>query len=165
MELQLIQHNSILFKDVLRAIAVKSAAWPYPVESQVKWIIDNMLPEDLHVFLTNEGKDVAYMTLSPVKGILNGKETSFLGIGCVCAAVKGMGYGKRLMQEVNSYLANNNFKGLLFCKEGVLEFYLKNKWQLISRDHIHFENLHEGVLTMVYNCEEVKSLEYADREF
>ena len=165
MKLQIIKHNSILFKDVLRAIAVKSAAWPYPLESQVKWIIDNMTSEDMHVFLTDEGKDIAYMTLSPVKGVLNGKETSFNGIGCVCAVVKGMGYGKRLMQEVNSYLENNNFKGLLFCKEGVVEFYQKNRWQLIPRNCIHSENLHEGVLTMVYNCEEVKSLEYADREF
>ena len=165
MELQIIKHSVILFSDVLRAISVKSVAWPHPIESQVKWIIDNMNPEDMHVFLTEEGKDVAYMTLSPVKGILNGKESTFLGIGCVCSAVNGMGYGNLLMQEVNCYLEKNNFKGLLFCREGVIKFYQKNNWQVIPRDRIKSEDLHDDVFTMVFNCEEVRSLEYTDREF
>ena len=165
MELQIIKHKDILFRDVFRTIAVKSVAWPHPIESQLKWIVDNMSPEDMHVFLTDEGKDVAYMTLSPVKGILNGKDTSFLGIGCVCSAVKGMGYGNRLMQEVNSYLEKNNTKGLLFCRDGVIKFYQKNNWQLIPRENVISEHINNDVLTMVYNCEDVKSLEYTDREF
>ena len=165
MELQTIRHSDILFRDVLRAISVKSVAWPHPIESQVKWIIDNMKPDDIHVFLREEGKDVAYMSLSPVKGILNGNETAFLGIGCVCSAVKGMGYGNRLMQEVNCYLEKNNAKGLLFCREGVIRFYQKNNWRLIPQDQLQLNILHEGVFTMVYNCDQVKSLVYMDREF
>lgn len=165
MELQIIQHSDILFRDVLRAIAIKSVAWPHPIESQVKWIIENMQPDDMHVFLSEEGKDVAYMTLSPVKGVLNGKETAFLGIGCVCSAVKGMGYGNRLMHEVNSYLEKINTKGLLFCRDGVIKFYQKNNWQSIPKNKLRFKDSHEVVFTLVYNCEEVQSLEYADREF
>ena len=165
MEIEIIKHNDILFRDILRGIAVKNVAWPHPVESQVKWIIDNMQPDDMHVFLSEDGKDVAYMTLSPVTGILNGKETAFLGIGCVCSAVKGVGYGNRLMQEVNSYLDKYNAKGLLFCREGLIKFYQKNNWQLIPKENLCFEDPHEGVFTMVYNCEEVHSLEYSDREF
>lgn len=165
MELQIIKHNDILFRDVLRAIAVKSVAWPHPIESQLKWIVDYMKPEDMHVFLTDEEKDVAYMTLTPVKGVLNGHEATFLGIGCVCTAVKGMGYGNLLMQEMNCYLEKNNNKGLLFCREAVIKFYQKNNWQLIPQEDLCFVDSQEGVFAMVYNCEEVKSLEYADREF
>lgn len=165
MELQIIKHNDILFRDVLRAIAVKSVAWPHPIESQLKWIVDNMEPEDMHVFLIENGIDVAYMTLSPVKGILNKQETNFLGIGCVCTAVKGLGYGKRLMQGVNSYLEKNSFKGLLFCRDRVVKFYQKNYWQLIQPERVSLKESHEGGLTMVYNCEEVKSLDYSDRDF
>ena len=71
MELQLIKHNDILFRDILRAVSVKSVAWPHPVESQLKWIIDNMYPNDIHVFLTDGEADKAYMTLSPVEGLMN----------------------------------------------------------------------------------------------
>lgn len=89
--LEIIRHNDILFRDLLRAVAVKNVAWPHPVESQVKWIIDNMQPDDMHVFLTENGEDKAYMTLSPVTATVNGVETPFMGVGCVCAAKPGMG--------------------------------------------------------------------------
>lgn len=90
-ELEIIRHDDILFCDLLRAVAVKNVAWPHPVESQVKWIIDNMQPDDIHVFLTENGEDKAYMTLSPVTATMNGVDTPFLGVGCVCATHPGMG--------------------------------------------------------------------------
>ena len=92
--LEIIRHNDILFRDLLRAVAVKNVAWPHPVESQVKWIIDNMQPDDLHVFLQDNGEDKAYMTLSPVTATVNGAETPFMGVGCVCTAHPGMGGGQ-----------------------------------------------------------------------
>ena len=94
MSLQIIKHNDILFRDLLRGIAVKNVAWPHPVESQVKWIIDNMRPDDMHVFLKENGEDKAYMTLSPVTATVNGVETPFMGVGCVCSAHPGMGGGQ-----------------------------------------------------------------------
>lgn len=92
-ELEIIKHNDILFRDLLRAVVVKNVAWPHSVESQVKWIIENMQPDDLHVFLKEKGEDRAYMTLSPVTATVNGVETPFMGVGCVCSAHPGMGGG------------------------------------------------------------------------
>ena len=163
MELQIIQHNDILFGDVLRAISLKSVAWPYPVESQVKWIIDNMRIDDMHVFLIDAGKDLAYMTLSPVKGWVNGSLVSFYGVGCVCSANPGRGYGKMLIKSVNEYLLNNNCRGLLFCKKDLMGFYGKYNWELVHPNKIHFTTPHEGVFTMVYNCETIDELGYSDR--
>ena len=91
MELEIIKHRDILFRDLLRAISVKSVAWPHPLESQVKWIVGNMRDDDEHVFLKDGDKDMAYMTLSPVAGLLNGVKTSFSGVGCVCTAHPGVG--------------------------------------------------------------------------
>ena len=59
-DLEIIKHNDILFRDLLRAVAVKNVVWPPPVESQVKWIIDNMQPVDLHVILKENGEDKAH---------------------------------------------------------------------------------------------------------
>lgn len=165
MNLQIIKHKDIFYRDILRAISIKTIAWPHPIESQVKWIADNMQPEDMHVFLSDNGKDVAYMTLSPVEGIINKKTEPLLGIGCVCTAVKGMGYGNCLMQEVNRYLEKNNFKGLLFCREGVVRFYQINGWRVIPTDIINIMSGHKDVISMVYNCPEVMSFDYSDRDF
>ena len=92
MKLEIIKHNDILFRDLLRAIAVKSVAWPHSLESQVRWILDNLRAEDDHVFLRDGDKDIAYMTFSPVVGVMNGALVSFMGVGCVCSANPGMGW-------------------------------------------------------------------------
>lgn len=164
-ELQIIKHNDILFRDLLRAVAVKNVAWPHPVESQLKWIIDNMQPEDMHVFLKDNGEDKAYMTLSPVIASVNGVETSFMGVGCVCASKKGEGSGKRLLNCVNKWLKNNNYKGLLFCKQELLSFYSKCGWMGIEPTNVIFETPHEGVFTMAYNCDRIDIIHYKDRLF
>ena len=163
--LEIIRHNDILFRDLLRAVAVKNVAWPHPVESQVKWIIDNMQPDDMHVFLKENGKDKAYLTLSPVTATLNGVATPFMGVGCVCAAERGIGLGYLLLESVNKWLVEHNHKGLLFCKQGLLKFYSKNGWRVIEPANVFFETEHTGVYTMSYNCEEIKRIQYSDRLF
>ena len=163
--LEIIRHNDILFRDLLRAVAVKNVAWPHSVESQVKWIIDNMQPDDLHVFLREDDVDLAYMTLSPVIATVNGVDTSFMGIGCVCSAKHGVGLGKQLMENVNKWLKDNNHKGLLFCKKELVQFYKKCGWNLIEPASVIFTTSHDGVYTMSYNCEGIKKIEYKDLFF
>ncbi len=165
MDLQIIKHNDILFRDVLRAISIKSVAWPHPVESQVKWIVDNMLPEDYHVFLTEDGVDKAYMTLSSVVGTLNEERVNFLGAGCVCALERGKGYGGRLMLYASEYLTQRNIPGLLFCKPGLVQFYSKNGWQIIPWQKVSLFPAHDGVMVMTCNCGPVDSFDYSDRFF
>ncbi len=164
-ELEIIRHNDILFRDLLRAVAVKGVAWPYPLESQVKWIVENMQPNDLHVFLKDKGEDKAYLTLSPVTAIVNGVETPFMGVGCVCSVVHGVGFGKQLLGRVNKWLTENDQRGLLFCKRDLTEFYMKNHWRVIDPSTVVFYTKLDGVYTMSYNCERVKKLEYSDRSF
>lgn len=165
MDLQIIKHNDILFRDLLRGIAVKNVAWPHPTESQVKWIIDNMYQEDYHVFLTEEGKDKAYMTLSPVKGEMNGIETVFWGVGCVCTSSKGEGYGGMLLKKTNQYLLDKGVKGLLFCKKQLIPFYEKYDWKVVPQNKVIIPEDDSGVFTMVYNCPEIERLKYSGRMF
>ena len=164
-DLEIIKHNDILFRDLLRAVTVKNVAWPHPVDSQLKWIVDNMRPEDLHVFLKENGEDKAYMTLSPVNATVNGVNTSFMGIGCVCSAKHGVGLGKQLMEGVNKWLKDNNHKGLLFCKKELIPFYEKYGWSFVEPASVIFTKPHDGVYTMSYNCEDIKKIEYKDRLF
>ena len=164
-ELEIIKHNDILFRDLLRAIAVKNVSWPHPVESQVKWIIDNMQPDDMHVFLKENGEDKAYMTLSPVTATVNGVETPFMGVGCVCAAKKGVGAGQQLMRCVNKWMDDNSFKGLLFCKQGLLDFYSKYGWQVIESSNDFISESHDGAFIMTYNVDSINKLEYTERFF
>lgn len=165
MELEIIKHNDILFRDLLRGIAVKNVAWPHPIESQLKWIVNNMYPEDCHVFLTGGGNDKAYMTLSPVEGEMNGIVTAFYGVGCVCTSSKGEGFGGLLLKKTNGYLLEKDFKGLLFCKKQLIPFYEKYDWVVVPQNKIIMPEDAPAVLTMVYNCPEIDSLKYSGRLF
>jgi len=164
-ELEIIKHDDILFRDLLRAVAVKNVAWPHSVESQVKWIINNMQPDDLHVFLKENGEDKAYMTLSPVIVTVNGVDTPFMGVGCVCSSHPGMGGGKSLVENVNKYLKENGFKGLLFCKFNLIGFYSKYNWELIPQERVTLPSGYTDVFTMAYNCPSVDYLDYQGRMF
>lgn len=83
--LQIIKHSEISRNDLRRAISLKSVAWPYPVESQLAWMKDNLKPIDTHVFLQEYGCDVAYLNIAMVHVIINGTDTLCAGIGNVCS--------------------------------------------------------------------------------
>ena len=83
--LQTIKHSEATLNDLQRAIAVKSVAWPYPMESQLAWMKDNLKPIDTHVFLQEYGCDVAYLNIAMVHVIINGTDTLCAGISNVCS--------------------------------------------------------------------------------
>jgi hypothetical protein len=91
----------------------------------------------------------------------NKDKIPFLGIGNVCTKYKGTGTGKILMKEVNKYLLSTNNQGMLFCKNDLVSFYIRNNWKLIK-------NLHPDLMvnTMVFNFkEDVNTLKYNERLF
>lgn len=150
MELEIIKHRDILFKDILRAVAIKSVAWPYPCESQLKWVIDNISDSDEHVFLKDGGVDKAYMNLVKTTFIANDTEYMAYGIGNVCSVEKGKGYGRELMLQVNKYLEQKLHAGFLFCKAQLVPFYTKFGWDEVMCDRCDVMSLPDDVHIMTY---------------
>lgn len=166
MELEIIKHRDILFRDLLRAIAVKSVAWPHPTESQLKWIIDNIDDEDEHIFLKEGSKDLAYMNLVRVFFTANNISFMAYGIGNVCAAEKGKGYGRELMSRVNNYLKEKKCFGLLFCRDALVQFYKLYGWKEVKREVCKEPVLAEGIHLMTFLApEEIISFKYQGKAF
>lgn len=166
MELEIIKHSNISHEDLLRVICIKNVAWPHSFESQLKWIEENQNPEDLHILLKDGINDYAYMDLCPVKAIVDGIETAFMGIGNVCSKTKGQGYGGVLLNLVNKYLIENDFKGLLFCKNHVKSFYTHYNWQVIPSENVTFEkNGYDNIYTLTFNMTLINQMFYNDRLF
>ena len=166
MELEIIKHRDILFKDLLRAIAMKSIAWPHPIESQVNWIIENIDEEDEHVFLKEGSIDLAYMNLVKISFSANDTDYMAYGIGNVCAAEKGKGYGRELMNRVNDYLKETKICGLLFCRDALVPFYKLYGWEEVKRDACKEPVLAEGINVMTYLApEKIVSFKYQGKTF
>ena len=166
MELEIIKHKDILFRELLRAIAVKSVAWPHPLESQVKWIVDNIDGNDGHVFLKEGSQYLAYMNLVPITFMANNTEFMAYGIGNVCTAIKGKGYGGELMRQVNDYLREKRHCGLLFCKDALVPFYKLYDWKEVSHQACKEPELSEGIHVMTFLApEQIFSFQYKGKSF
>lgn len=161
--IQTIKHSGATLSDLQRAIAIKSVAWPYPMESQLAWMRDNLQPIDTHVFLQEDGFDVAYLNIAMVHANINGVDTLCAGIGNVCST--RIGRGKNLILKTNELIVEQNIPGVLFCKDKLVGFYNKYNWKLIKPNQVTGSHLDEGTNTMVFNLDDTSTIVYEDRNF
>ena len=158
-----VKHSEATSLDLERAIALKSVAWPYPRESQMQWMRENLKPEDIHVFLLENEEDVAYLNIAMVKAFINGICTRCAGIGNVCSIRNGG--GKTLIISVNKIIEDIDIPGILFCKDQLVGFYNKYNWKLIKHEQVTSIHLRDGINTMVLNLDTNCTIEYNDRNF
>lgn len=165
--LLIIRHKDAVASTLERVIAIKQKAWHYPIESQMTWIQSNLNDDDLHVILTRDGRDVAYMNLVNITFTVN-NNTDYMayGIGNVCAAVKGEGYGGELMRRVNAYLREKRLCGLLFCKDGLVPFYKLYDWKEVDHKACQEPPLPEDIHIMTYLApEQIFNFQYKGKLF
>lgn len=86
---KLVKHNDADASVFNRVIALKQNAWPYPRESQLAWMKENLKDDDIHVILTQDDKDVAYLNMVNVNCLINGVNSRCAGIGNVCSSEVG----------------------------------------------------------------------------
>lgn len=163
--LQTIKHSEADSETLNRVIAIKQVAWPYPVDSQLRWMRDNLRDDDVHAFLQEDGRDVAYLNIAWVSACINGVNVRCAGVGNVCSKFTGGGYGKSLIIKTEEYFARNNLIGILFCKNALVGFYEKYNWKLIDSKRVTLPHVLEGINTMVFNIDNVDTIEYRDRNF
>lgn len=145
-------------------IEIKSVAWPYSYEAQLKWISKHLTDNDLHALLYEEDNLIAYMNLINIDLHFNGVLHKALGIGNVCSKEQGKGYGNLLMLKINTFLENNNKRGVLLCKDSLVNFYKKSNW--INYDgKVYIEGALFKNNMMYYNMEIKSNIIQIDKYF
>ena len=148
---KIIQHADISQKDLDEIINIKSVAWPYSYKKQVEWININIKDSDSHLLLLSENKVVAYLNLISIELIIDNCNYIGLGVGNVCAIEKGQGYGVELMKKVNQFITRQDYLGLLFCKTSLVNFYIKNNWNIIEKKRLELSFANNNIETMIFN--------------
>jgi len=162
----LIPHKKITSTLLNEIIQIKSIAWPYNYEKQLKWIHGNLKSTDIHVLLYREESLVGYLNLIEIEFKIDGNLKNGFGIGNVCAKEKGKGWGKELISETNSYLIQTNKIGLLFCKDLLVNFYKINNWRKIEKEKITLLFNNKFIQTLIFNWDNgFQNLEYTGRPF
>ena len=152
MQIQYILHNEISAEKLLDIIKVKSASWNYSIDEHLQWINKNLVDDDIHTIMFNDENEIsAYLNLIKIELIINNERRTGYGIGNVCAFKKGNGDGAKLIKEVNSYLTDRNFVGLLFCKEALIRFYQQFGWMQVQKKVKNIAVIDTMVKTMIFN--------------
>lgn len=169
LSLEIIPHQNITSEELSEIIQIKTTAWDYDYDSQVKWIKENLKATDLHVFLVDKQEKLAYLNLQAIEININGKITPCLGIGNVVSKRKGEGLGRILMDKVKGFLLKENTLGLLFCKSSLVGFYERSSWKVISKEKLNIPKLDlvdATIYTMIFNHNnKVKELIYTNNLF
>lgn len=130
-----IVHEDLTIAEEICIAKLKDQYWKYGLESQIRWMKENIRPDDLHlvgeVETNGKIKIQAYSTLSNIQVSIDEKGCEFIGIGNVCVekSVQHLGIGMQLMDVVGKYLDEK--KGILLCKDALVCFYEKNGWKSV----------------------------------
>ena len=162
---RLIKHSEISSDLIELICSLKKKRWNYSIESHKKWMLDNIQNDDYHLIVYENSIPVAYMNLVEIEVIINGNVHNFKGIGNVCTVETGKGYGNILMLMCNEVIINNNWKGVLICKNHLIAYYNKFGWDLIDCNKIVSKAL-ESTYFMYFNVEsDIEKFDYSGRNF
>ncbi|MFV7479725.1 hypothetical protein ACNPMW_06060 [Acinetobacter junii] len=148
-QIKLIAHKEITENELNEVVKIKSAQWHYSYNEQLEWIKKNIKDLDIHVLLSSDGRNVAYLNLIDIDLFVEEIPVKGFGIGNVCAIEKGNGFGFELMKEVNETIIRLNKVGLLFCKEPLLKYYSSLGW--VELRSTEYKINCEGSKVMVFN--------------
>lgn len=165
MEFKFCLHSQISNKELKDIIDLKNIHWQYSFNQHLHWIEKNIFDDDIHVLMSENQILLGYLNLVKIKTIINGRNFDFYGIGNVCSKKNGLGYGRELLIATREYLLKNNYKGILFCKDELINFYEKFGYILICKNKI-VSDKYKNTNIMVFNVNFfVDSLEYDGRVF
>mgnify|MGYP003586369921 FL=1 len=162
----ILQHKKETPSKTLEDICnIKSKRWNYTQDQCKVWIEENLEEDDYHLCIYIKNNIIAYMNFVFIEAKVNDSIIPFVGIGNVCTAESGKGYGDLLMKEVNKIIEEKSWKGILFCKDALVPYYEKYNWELVDLNCITSEEIKKHN-TMLYNLEKpIASFEYTGRKF
>lgn len=164
-EVKLIRHCEASNKLLEKIANIKSVRWSYSLEQQLLWMKNNLQQNDVHLLVYAENDLIAYTNFVNVEVIINNVPIQFMGIGNVCTTESGKGYGDLLMLSINDSILQNNWRGILLCKDNLIPYYEKYQWNLISSSKI-LSDILSDINAMIYNFKtKIISLHYTDRNF
>lgn len=153
MSVKIVKHKDISALEIEVITTIKDQNWCHGIASQIKWIENQFLAEDLHVMSYKEERVVAYVGLNRIKCLIDGEETEMWGIGNVCVdkSSQGTGLGIEIMREVNAFLTGTNQPGILLCHKNLCRFYSKVDWKIVSYRESTVNGVSFAEYVMSYN--------------
>lgn len=157
---RLIKHTDLTVREKLKIAELKDQHWKYGIDSQIKWIMENILDNDYHVLGEENTKSGyvlrAYFNMVNIKIKLDKDEIEAIGIGNVCVDknVEHSGYGKLLVLKANEYINLSEKQGALLCRKSLVDFYRKFGWKTAAAENAFVEENPYSRIIMLFPLKE-----------
>lgn len=137
MEIQweIVENSNLSILDKERIAKLKDQHWKYGMQSQLKWLYDNIYKKDLHLLGRAKNSEIfAYLNMVQLCVKFGDTQCDCIGIGNVCVdkIYEHAGYGMRLLREANKFIKQTDKQGILLCKNTLVGFYQKCDWKEIK---------------------------------
>lgn len=142
-EIVIKKHKEITGDEIASLILLKQQYWKYDYESQLHWLKENLLPEDIHIFVRSKEGLLAYLNLVNVQVEMDSKVWTMIGIGNVCVSKenKHTGMGLILMAQANALIRELKLEGILLCKRELSAFYELSGWEKMNIQEVIINNI------------------------
>lgn len=166
-----VEHAQLTNDELILITKLKEQHWNYGLNSQIDWMKKNLQAEDTHLMGAFEGESeiIAYLSLVHVNVDFDGCVDIYMGLGNVCVSnnYSHCGLGSELVEQANDFIRMNSQKGILLCKNTLIDFYQKNRWILLDYLRSEVSNKEYKKEIMLFPNTLVKSIDIVkiDRTF
>ena len=166
MEYNFILNRDITIDTIKRIIDLKKEHWPYDYNSQISWIKQNLQDEDIHYFLCEGERLIAYLNTVFLDVESDHHKFKMLGIGNVCVdkQYEHTGIGRKLITSINSYLDQIKESGILLCKLQITGFYEKCNWHKLPSKTVFINQKKYENDVMVYSSNDLINSAFKNTE-
>lgn len=127
-----VKHRDLSVDDLVMIVKLKQSAWPkYSTYEHMKWITENLKPDDQHCYLDDFS---AYLNLINIEIELDGIKQCAIGFGNLCSG-NNRGSGALLMKQA---MVQQVLPMLSFCNYDLVSYYRHFGWEFVHRSRCEF---------------------------
>jgi dTDP-4-amino-4,6-dideoxygalactose transaminase len=145
-----VKHLDLILKERMDLIELKKQFWNYDIESQKKWIKENVKDNDRHILLYKENVLIGY-------GLIMERSCKIIDGIIIDEKYRGKGYGGILLKNIMGKIRNNGF---LLCEEQNVKYYEKYDWIMDNSLKIVNKEIKKGLYKMKYKLDEISYINY-----
>ena len=147
---EVILHSNLDRENLNNIVQLKKQEWNYNINSQKKWIKNNIKNNDIHILLKLDSKIIGYTMLRILKknNFSNNKKIIYFDTHIIEKKFRGKKISFFLMQEAIKQIKKRKVLAILRCKKKLEKYYKNYKWE-IENKYVKF-NDNKKLTSMIY---------------
>tara|TARA_B100000963_G_scaffold345652_1_gene349988 strand:+ start:1958 stop:2470 length:513 start_codon:yes stop_codon:yes gene_type:complete len=139
--------------EVFQILKLKDSFWKHGLKSQKNWYKKNIKKGDICNLIKKDKKVIGVTFLKKRNYILNGKKKKFLLFDTLIiqAKFRGNDLSKSIMQLNRNKIKSQKKVSLLICEKGLVKFYKKFGWKLLSKNYVNIMDKYSKKNVMIFN--------------